>query len=121
MPFGLKNAGATYHRCMQNCLAKQIGKNVHVYVDDIAVMTKAKDNLLDDLRETFANLRAFNIKLNPLKCVFGFPTGKLLGFIISHRGIEVNPEKIKAILEIKRPVCLKDGKRISGKEINKNA
>ena len=114
MPFGLKNAGATYQRCMQNCLAKQIGKNVHVYVDDIAVMTKVKENLLDDLRETFANLRAFKIKLNPLKCVFGVPTGKLLGFIISHRGIEVNPEKIKAILEIKRPVCLKDVQRLTG-------
>ena len=99
---------------MQNCLAKQIGKNIHVYVDDIAVMTKTKDKLLDDLRETFASLRAFNIKLNPLKCVFGVPTGKLLGFIISHRGIEVNPEKIKAVLEIKRLVCLKDVPRLTG-------
>ena len=114
MPFGLKNAGATYQRCMQNCLAEQIGKNIHVYVDDIAVMSKTKDNLLDDLHETFASLRTFKIKLNLLKCIFGVPTGKLLGFIISHRGIEVNPEKIKAILEIKRPVCLKDVQRLTG-------
>ena len=77
-------------------------------------MSKTKDKLLDDLRETFASLRAFKIKLNPLKCVFGVPTSKLLGFIISHRGIEVNPEKIKAILEIKRPVCLKDVHRLTG-------
>jgi hypothetical protein len=66
MPFGLKNAGATYQRCMQTCLAEQIGKNVHVYVDDIAVKSKTRDKWLDDLRETFASLRAFKIKLNPL-------------------------------------------------------
>ena len=77
-------------------------------------MSKTRDKLLDDLRETFASLRAFKIKLNPLKCVFGVPTRKLLGFIISHRGIKVNPEKIKANLEIKRPVCLKDVQRLTG-------
>ena len=71
-------------------------------------MSKTKDTLLDDLCETFASLRAFKIKVNPLKHVFGVPTGMLLGFIISHRGIKVNPKKIKAILEIKRHVCLKD-------------
>ena len=90
---------------MQRCFHKQIGKNVYVYVDDIAVVSKEKDKLLDDLKETFDNLRTYQMKLNPLKCVFGVPSGKLLGFIVSHRGIEVNPEKIKAIMGIKRPAC----------------
>jgi len=104
MPFELKNAGATYQRTMQRCLYDQIGRNVHAYVDDITVMLK-KSN---DLQETFDNLRKYNMMFNPKKCVFGVPSSKLLGFIVSHRGIEVNPEKIKAILDIKRPTCLKD-------------
>ena len=93
---------------MQRCLNEQIGRNVHVYVDDIAVMSRKKADFLEDLRETFDNLRAYRMKLNPKKCVFGVPAGKLLGFIVSERGIEVNPEKIKAILNISRPKDLKD-------------
>ena len=108
MPFGLKNAGATYQRTMQRCLKEQIRRNVHAYIDDIAVMTRKVSDLISDLRETFDNLRKYKMMLNPLKCVFGVPARKLLGFIVSHRGIEVNPEKIKAILNIKWPNCLKD-------------
>jgi hypothetical protein len=114
MPFGLKNAGATYQRTMQRCLHNQIGRNVHAYVDDIAVMSKKGNDLISDLEETFANLRSYKMMLNPNKCVFGVPAGKLLGFIISHRGIEVNPDKIKAILNISRPTCLKDIQRLVG-------
>ena len=99
---------------MQRCLHKQIGQNVHAYVDDIAVISKEKGTLLEDLCETFNNLRKYKMKLNPLKCVFGVPSGQILGFIISHRGIEVNPEKIKAILDIERPTCLKDVQRLTG-------
>ncbi|WVZ97765.1 hypothetical protein U9M48_043278 [Paspalum notatum var. saurae] len=91
MPFGLKNAGATYQRCMLLCFIDQ------VYVDDIVVKTKESDGLIADLEETFANLRRFRIKLNPKKCVFGVPKGKLLGFMVSERGIEANQEKIDAI------------------------
>ncbi|KAK1678802.1 hypothetical protein QYE76_039650 [Lolium multiflorum] len=91
MPFGLRNAGATYQRCMQKCLFDQIGKNVQVYVDDIVIKTKVKDTLIDDIRQTFDNLRRFRMKLNPAKCTFGVPAGKLLGFLVSSRGIEVNP------------------------------
>ena len=72
MPFGLKNAGATYHRTMQRCLHDQIGRNVHAYVDDIAVMSKKSNDLISDLNETFDNLRKYNMMLNPKKCVFGF-------------------------------------------------
>jgi hypothetical protein len=75
MPFGLKNAGATYQRTMQQCLQGQIGMNVHAYVDDVVVKTKQSNMLLDDLKETFANLRCYRMKLNPEKCTFGVPAG----------------------------------------------
>jgi hypothetical protein len=99
---------------MQKCLADQIGRNIHAYVDDIAIMSKKQDDLTTDLQETFNNLRKYNMMLNPTKCVFGVPAGQLLGFIVSHRGIEANPEKIKAILEISRPNDLKDVHRLTG-------
>ena len=113
MPFGLKNAGSTYQRCIQRCLHDQIGRNVHAYVDDIAVMSRKRGDLIVDLQETFDNLRKYNMKLNPGKCFFGVPAGKLLGFIVSERGLEVNPEKIRAIMDIKKPTCLKDVQRLT--------
>src|SRR3954471_18312857 len=82
MPFGLKNAGATYQQMMQKCLADQIGRNVQVYVDDIVIKTYSANTLLDDLRETFAALNKYRIKLNPKKCVIGVPAGKLLGYMV---------------------------------------
>ena len=114
MPFCLKNTGTTYQWCMQCCFDKKIGRNVHVYVDDIAVISKKQGDLIDDLSKTFANLREYQMKLNPTKCVFGVPACKLLGFIVSERGIEVNPEKIKAIQNIERPTCLKTIQRLTG-------
>ena len=81
MPFGLKNACATYQLCMWRCLHGQIGRNIHAYVDDIVIKTKERRTLLDDLKETFANLRRFEMKLNPNKCIFGVPAGQLLGFL----------------------------------------
>ena len=74
MTFGLKNAGATYQQCMQECLASQIGRNIHVYNDDVVVKYNRQSNLLPDLAKTFANLRRYKIKLNPGKCTFGVPT-----------------------------------------------
>ena len=100
MPFGLKSAYVTYQRCVQNCLHKQIGRNVHAYVDDIVVKSREAETLISDLRETFDNLRVYKMMLNPEKCVFGVPAGKLLGFLVSNRGIEANPEKIKAITSL---------------------
>ena len=79
---------------IQTCLANQIGKRVEAYVDDVVVKTSHVESLVDDLRLTFGNLRTYDIKLNPEKCVFGVPAGKLLGFIVSGRGIEANPAKI---------------------------
>ena len=114
MAFGLKNAGATYQRMIQTCLQPQIGKTAEAYMDDVVVKTRQSHTLIDDLRETFKNLRAYNIKLNPEKCVFGVPSGKLLGFIVSHRGIEVNPDKIKALAQLKTPTELRDIQRLAG-------
>ena len=108
MPFGLKNGGATYQRTMQRCVRPQLGRNIHVYVDDLVVKTVERHTLLEDLRETFSNLRTYQIKLNPEKCVFGVPAGKLLGFLVSERGIECNPEKIAAIEWMGQPRNLKD-------------
>ena len=94
MPFGLKNAGATYQRLMNKMFAKQIGRNVQVYVDDMLVKSRREEDHLGDLKETFDILRSYNMKLNPGKCVFGVTAGKFLGFMVSQRGIEANPDKI---------------------------
>ena len=100
MPFDLKNVGATYQRCMLKCFGDLIGWTVEAYVDDIVVKSKWANHLVADLEQTFAKLRANSIKLNPEKCVFGVPRGMLLGFIVSERGIEANPEKILDITRI---------------------
>jgi hypothetical protein len=85
---------------MQHVFGEHIGPTVEAYVDDIVVKTKKADNLINDLDVAFKCLRAKNIKLNPDKCVFGVPRGMLLGFIVSERGIEANPEKISAITKM---------------------
>jgi hypothetical protein len=97
MPLGLRNAGATYQRCMQHVFRDHIGQTVEAYVDDIVVKTRKADDLVSDLRIAFGCLRANRVKLNPEKCVFGVPRGMLLGYIVSQRGIEANPEKVEAL------------------------
>jgi hypothetical protein len=82
-------------------------------VDDVVVKTQNPDTLIADLEETFASLREYQWKLNPNKCIFGIPSGKLLCFIISHRGIEANPEKISAITKMKAPTCIKDVQKLT--------
>ena len=79
----------------------QIGRNVEVYVDDMLVKRLDEGKHLDDLQETFNTLRRYNMKLNPSKCAIGVVSGKFLGFMVLHRGIEANPEKIKAIIDMK--------------------
>ena len=103
MPFGLKNAGATYQRLVNHMFRPQIGRNVEVYVDDMLVKSQDEERHLDDLHETFDTLRQYHMKLNPSKCAFGVSSGKFLGFMVSHRGIEANPNKIQAILGMKPP------------------
>jgi hypothetical protein len=94
MIFGLKNAGATYQRMMQNCLRSQIGRNIQVYIDDVVITTRKEESLIDDLKKTFNNLDRYKLKLNDIKCSFGVSAGQLLGFLVSARGIEAKPEKI---------------------------
>ena len=100
---------------MQNCLHTQIGRNVRAYVDDIVVKSRKKETLIDDLKETFDKLRVYKMMLNPDKCVFGVPAGKLLGFLVSNRGIEANPEKIKAITSLAKPKCINDVQCLAGR------
>src|SRR4051812_10574280 len=95
MPFDLRNPGETYQHTVQNCLEDKIGHNVHTYVDDIVLKIEKADSMITYLQETFANLHTFHMNLNPAKCNFGVPASKLLGYIISKRGIEANPKKNK--------------------------
>ena len=115
MPFGLKNTGATYQRLMNRMFAPQIGRNVQVYVDDMLVKSQREEDHLEDLRETFDTLRSYNLKLNPGKCAFGMTAGKFLGFLVSQRGIEANPDKIQAIMEMTPPRNVKEVQSLNGK------
>src|SRR6266540_999862 len=99
---------------MQRCLHDQLNRNIEAYVDDIIIKSRVKEDLISDLSEMFTNLRCFRWKLNPEKCVFGVPSGKLLGFIVSYRGIEANPEKLKDIFRINSPTALKDVQKLTG-------
>nr|CAH66330.1 H0813E03.7 [Oryza sativa] len=114
MPFELITAGNTFQRTVQGALSDQLGNNVEAYVDDIVVKIKTCDSLIDDLRETFDNLRRYHLMLNREKCTFEVPSGKLLGFLVSGRGIEANPEKIKAIENMKSPTRLKEVQKLIG-------
>ena len=115
MPFGLKKTGATYQRLMNKMFAHQLGRNVQVYVDDMLVKSVCEGNYLSDLQETFDTLRSYNMRLNPSKCVFGVTAGKFLGFMVSQRGIEVNPEKVRVIMELEPPKTVKAVQSLNGK------
>ncbi|KAM1310740.1 hypothetical protein ACFX2H_007257 [Malus domestica] len=108
MHFDLKNVRATYERLVNSMFAEQIGKSMEDYVDDILVKSKHADQHITNLFETFTILKRYRMRLNPNKCAFGVGSGKFLGFMISQRGIKVNPEKIKAIIDMKEPVISKD-------------
>ncbi|XP_015942775.1 uncharacterized protein LOC107468047 [Arachis duranensis] len=115
MPFGLKNAGATYQRLMNKVFDQQIGRNLEVYVDDMVAKTKIGESHVDDLTEIFRQIRVYNMRLNPEKCAFGVQGGKFLGFILTSRGIEANPEKCQAILDMSSPTNIKEVQRLTGR------
>ncbi|KAL0426206.1 UNVERIFIED_CONTAM: hypothetical protein Slati_2795400 [Sesamum latifolium] len=115
MPFGLKNAGATYQRLVDKIFRPQIGRNVEVYVDDMLVKSKKAADHVKDLEETFSVLRKYKLKLNPAKCAFGVQGGRFLGFMVTQRGIEANPLKIKVIIDMKAPTCLNEAQRLTGR------
>jgi hypothetical protein len=114
MPYGLKNALPTFVQAMSKTFEDLIRDIVEVYVDDSMVKTKRGLTLVEDLTLVFDKLRATRTKLNPNKCVFGVSAGKLLGFLISHRGIEANPEKIRAIEAMRPPTRIKDVQKLMG-------
>jgi hypothetical protein len=114
MSFGLKNAGATYQRAIQMCFTDQLHRNVEAYVDDVVIKTRNPEDLIADLEEMFNSLRKFRWKLNPTKCVFEVPSGKLLRFIISNRGIGDNPKKITTITDMEAPATIKDVQKLTG-------
>ena len=115
MPFGLKNAGATYQRLVNRMFQKQIGTPMEVYIDDMLVKSTKSDLHIAHLYEAFQILRNYNMKLNPAKCAFGVSAGKFLGFIVNHRGIEANPDKIKVLLDMPSPSGIKEVQRLTGR------
>ncbi|XP_057520889.1 uncharacterized protein LOC130801138 [Amaranthus tricolor] len=114
MPFGLKNAGATYQRMVNKVFQSQIGRNLEVYVDDMIKKSKQASQHAADLHETFNTLRKHQMRLNPEKCVFGVTGGKCLGFLVDERGIEANPDKIQAIRDMKSPGSVKEVQKLTG-------
>ena len=115
MPFGLKNAGATYQRLMDRVFEPLLGKSVEVYVDDIVVKSPDPVQHASDLADVFKAIRAYNLRLNPEKCTFGVNGGKFLGFMLTQRGIEANPEKCQAIINMRSPVTVKEVQRLVGR------
>ena len=108
MPFGMKNAGATYQRLMDKVLAPMLGRNVYAYVDDMVVASKDRTRHVADLEELFVTISKYHLKLNPEKCVFGVEAGKFLGFMLTERAIEANPDKCAAIIVMRSPTSVKE-------------
>ena len=115
MPFGLKNAGATYQRLVNRMFQKQIGTTMEVYIDDMLVKSTTAELHIAHLSEAFQILRNYNMKLNSAKCAFGVSTGKFLGFIVNHQEIEANPDKIKTVLNMPSPSGIKEVQRLTGR------
>ena len=101
MPFRLKNAGATYQCLVNMMFKKKIGRTMEVYIDDMLIKSKIASDHIAHLAEMFKILKKYHMKLNPLKCAFGVASGKFLGFMVNQQGIEANPEKIQALLDIR--------------------
>jgi hypothetical protein len=115
MPFGLKNAGATYQRPMTAMFHDMMHKEIEDYVDDIVVKSKKKEDHLRILRKVFDRCRLYKLKMNPLKCAFGVSAGKFLGFLVHNRGIDVDPAKASVIATMKAPTSHKELKSFLGR------
>ncbi|GJW23581.1 reverse transcriptase domain-containing protein [Tanacetum coccineum] len=115
MPFGLRNAGATYQRLVDKTFHGQIGRNLEVYVDDLVIKSRTEDEVVRDIEETFKTLRKINMKLNPKKCTFGVEEGMFLGYQVNTKGIKICPDKVDAVLSLQSPKCLKDVQKLNGK------
>ena len=113
MSFGLKNARSTYQRMMTRMFEPQLGKNIKIYVDDMVVKSKVVSEHLEDLGGTFNVLRRHKLRLNVSKCSFGVGSSKFLGYMVTHKGIEVNPDQIKAINDLKPPRNAKEVQKLT--------
>src|SRR5271156_6714973 len=114
IPFGLKNAGATYQRAMTTIFHDMMHKNMEDYVDDTLAKSKERGTHIADLGKILDRMQQFQLRLNPKKCAFGVQSGKLLGFIVSTKGIEVDPAKVKAILEMTPPRNISQMRTLQG-------
>ena len=103
MLFGLKNVRATYQRLVTKMFKPLLGKTMDVYIDDMLVKSKQCPDHVTHLQKAFDLLRAYDMKLNPLKCAFGVSVGQFLGFMVTQRGVEENPAQFKAILDLLAP------------------
>ena len=103
MPFGLKNAGSTYQRTMTRMFESLLGKNIEIYIDNMVVKRKMVSEHLGDLQVIFEILRSHKLRLNASKCSFGVGSGKFLDYMVTHKGIEINPDQIKAINNLQTP------------------
>nr|GEX58873.1 reverse transcriptase domain-containing protein [Tanacetum cinerariifolium] len=117
MPCGLKNAGATYQRLTDNMFGSQLGRNIKIYVDDMVIKNKNKGNLITDIIETFDTLKKANIKLKPKKCTLGVESGQFLGYVITNEGIQANPKKFQAIINMASPRTLCEVQALKGIEL----
>jgi hypothetical protein len=113
MAFGLKNGGATYQKCIHIILEPQIGRNIKAYTDDVVVKSKNHGDLLNDLKETFNNLRKYKMMLNPKKCVFDVLSGKPLSYMVSSQGIDVNLKKVEATKQLQPPQTQKEIQKLA--------
>ena len=114
MSFGLKNAGSTYQRMMTRMFESLLGKNIKIYIDDMVVKSKMVSEHLGDLRIIFEILRNYKFCFNAFKCSFGVGSGKFLGYMVTHRRIEVNPDQIKAINNLRSPRNPKEVQKLTG-------
>jgi hypothetical protein len=115
MPEGLKNVGPTFCTMTKDILKDQMQRNVFTYVDDIVVASRKKASQIQDLAETFANMRKAQLKLNSEKCVFHVRKGKVLGCLVSVKGIKANLDKINAVVNMKPPLSRKEVQRLTGR------
>ncbi|GJV94480.1 reverse transcriptase domain-containing protein [Tanacetum coccineum] len=115
MPFGLKNAGATYQRLVDKAFDKLVGRNLKVYVDDLVIKSHTEEELLRDIEETFRTLRKINMKLNPKKCTFGAVEGMFLGYVVGPEGIKPCPDKVDDVLQLPSPRTIKEVQSLNGK------
>ena len=114
MPFGLKNAGSMYQRMMTKMFEPQLGKNIEVYIDDMVVKSKVVLEHVGDLRNIFEILRKHKLRLNASKCSFGVGSDKFLGYMVTHWGIEVNPDQIKVTNSLQPPQNPKKIQKLTG-------